>query len=92
VKQVRISEVLKRYVVDIVNATRSTEGVQLGASPRASIALMKISQALALFDGNEFVTPEHIQELLSFCPHPQPPLPILGEGSPNRHQSDSYII
>jgi MoxR-like ATPase len=62
VKQVRISEVLKRYVVDIVNATRSTEGVQLGASPRASIALMKISQALALFDGNEFVTPEHIQE------------------------------
>ncbi len=63
VTQVRISEVLKRYVVDIVNATRSTEGVQLGASPRASIALMKIAQALGLFDGNEFVTPEHIQEL-----------------------------
>lgn len=63
VKQVRISEVLKRYVVDIVNATRSTPGVQLGASPRASIALMKIAQALALFDDNEFVTPEHIQEL-----------------------------
>ena len=63
VKQVRISEELKRYLVDIVNATRSTEGVQLGASPRASLALMKIAQALALFDGYEFVTPEHIQEL-----------------------------
>lgn len=62
VKQVRISEELKRYLVDIVNATRSAEGVQLGASPRASIALMKIAQALALFDGYEFVTPEHIQE------------------------------
>lgn len=37
--------------------------MQLGASPRASIALMKIAQALALFDGYEFVTPEHIQEL-----------------------------
>ncbi|MFB2835539.1 AAA family ATPase [Floridanema evergladense] len=63
IKQVRISEELKRYLVDIVNATRSTEGVQLGASPRASLALMKIAQALALFDGYEFVTPEHIQEL-----------------------------
>ncbi|MFB2936136.1 AAA family ATPase [Aerosakkonemataceae cyanobacterium BLCC-F154] len=63
IKQVRISEELKRYLVDIVNATRSAEGVQLGASPRASLALMKIAQALALFDGYEFVTPEHIQEL-----------------------------
>lgn len=63
VKQVRISNELKRYLVDIVNATRSAEGVQLGASPRASLALMKIAQALALFDGYEFVTPEHIQEL-----------------------------
>ncbi|BAY08001.1 AAA family ATPase [Calothrix sp. NIES-2098] len=63
VKQVRISQELKTYLVDIVNATRSAQGVQLGASPRASIALMKIAQALALFDGYEFVTPEHIQEL-----------------------------
>ncbi|BAZ00824.1 putative methanol dehydrogenase regulatory protein [Tolypothrix tenuis PCC 7101] len=63
VKQVRISQELKTYLVDIVNATRSAPGVQLGASPRASIALMKIAQALALFDGYEFVTPEHIQEL-----------------------------
>ncbi|WP_354636315.1 MoxR family ATPase [Planktothricoides raciborskii] len=63
VRAVRISETLKRYVVDIVNGTRSAQGVQLGASPRASIALMKIAQALALFDGYEFVTPEQIQEL-----------------------------
>jgi MoxR-like ATPase len=63
VRSVRISETLKRYVVDIVNGTRSAQGVQLGASPRASIALMKIAQALALFDGYAFVTPEQIQEL-----------------------------
>jgi MoxR-like ATPase len=63
VKQIRISEEMKRYVVTIVNATRSASGVQLGASPRASLALMKVAQALALFDGYEFVTPEHIQEL-----------------------------
>jgi MoxR-like ATPase len=63
VKQVRISTEIKRYLVDIVNATRSFAGVQLGASPRASLTLMKLAQALALFDGQEFVTPENIQEI-----------------------------
>jgi MoxR-like ATPase len=63
VKQVRLSEELKRYIVDITGATRRAAGVQLGASPRASLALMKAAQALALFDGLEFVTPEHIQEM-----------------------------
>jgi len=49
VEDVRISDELKRYAVDLVSATRTAGGVQLGASPRASIALMKIAQALALF-------------------------------------------
>jgi MoxR-like ATPase len=62
-QNVRVSEELKRYVVAVVAATRSANGVQLGASPRASIALMKAAQALALFDGLDFVTPEQIQEL-----------------------------
>src|SRR5881392_3148267 len=63
VGDVRMSEELKRYVVALTGATRSANGVQLGASPRASIALMKAAQALALFDGLDFVTPEQIQEL-----------------------------
>lgn len=63
VREIRISEEMKRYVVAIVNATRSASGVQLGASPRGSLALMKVAQALALFDDYEFVTPEHIKEL-----------------------------
>jgi MoxR-like ATPase len=62
-QNIRISEELKRYIVELVSATRTATGVQLGASPRASIALMKAAQALALFDGLEFVTPEQIQEL-----------------------------
>src|SRR2546423_2232919 len=45
VKEIRISEELKRYAVDITRATRAAAGVQLGASPRASLALMKSSQA-----------------------------------------------
>src|SRR5206468_2962895 len=63
VAAVRISAELKRYAVDIVAATRTAPGVQLGASPRASIALMKTAQALALFDGFDFVAPEQIQLL-----------------------------
>ena len=63
VENVRISEELKRYVVDMVAATRTAAGVQLGASPRASLALMKAAQALAFFEEQEFVTPEQIQEL-----------------------------
>ncbi|MGA1867282.1 MAG: AAA family ATPase [bacterium] len=61
--QIRISEEMKGYIVGIVSATRSLAGVELGASPRASLSLMKAAQALALFDGIEFVTPEHIQEI-----------------------------
>lgn len=63
VAEVRVSEELKRYIVEIVRATRSARELQLGASPRASLALMKTAQALALMDGHEFVTPEHILEI-----------------------------
>jgi MoxR-like ATPase len=63
VENIRISAELKRYAVDLVAATRTASGVQLGASPRASIALMKIAQAETLFDGFDFVTPEQLQKL-----------------------------
>jgi len=63
VRSVRVNEEMKRYIVDLVNATRTMPGVQLGASPRASLTLMKVAQSLALFDGREFVTPESVQEL-----------------------------
>jgi MoxR-like ATPase len=65
VQDVRVGDELKRYAVDIVGATRTASGVRLGASARASIALMKSAQALALFDGFDFVAPEQIQELAS---------------------------
>jgi MoxR-like ATPase len=63
VKQVRISEELKHYIVAIVAETRKLADIQLGASPRASLTLMKAAQALALIDGLEFVTPDVIKEL-----------------------------
>ncbi|MFB3083901.1 MAG: AAA family ATPase [Gammaproteobacteria bacterium] len=63
VSDVRISDELKQYIIQIIRATRIAKGVRNGASPRASLALMKTAQALALFDGLEFVTPDHIQEI-----------------------------
>ncbi len=62
-KEIRISEELKRYIVDLVQRTRTVQDVHLGASPRASLSLMKGAQALAMLDGQPFVTPEHIQEI-----------------------------
>lgn len=63
VQAVRVSEELKHYLVQLVRETRTISGVQLGASPRASLTLLKTAQALALFDGLEYVSPDHIQEL-----------------------------
>jgi len=63
VRAVRVSDEVKRYAVELVRATRIAPGVQLGASPRASLALIGAAQALAVFDGQAFVAPEHVQEL-----------------------------
>ncbi len=63
VKAVRVSPVIQRYIVDLVRATRGAAGVQLGAGPRASIALTRLSQGLALVGGEDFVTPDHVRTL-----------------------------
>lgn len=62
-RRVRFSDELRHYVVALVGATRGNPSVQLAASPRASLALMKVSQALALFQGDDFVSPELIQSV-----------------------------
>src|SRR5690606_22497464 len=58
---VRISDELRGYIVEIVSATRSRRDVQLAASPRASLSLMKMAQALSLFGERDSVLPETIQ-------------------------------
>ncbi len=63
VSRTRVSDELKRYIVDLVSATRKHSAIQMGASPRAGITMMKCSQALAFIEGLDFVTPDIIQEL-----------------------------
>jgi len=62
-RRVRFSAELRDYVVALVAATRGRREIQLAASPRASLALMKVSQALALLEGADFVSPELIQRV-----------------------------
>jgi len=62
-RQIRVGDEVKRYIVELIAATRKTEGVQMGASPRGSLMLMKAAQSLALMNGVEFVTPDHVQEI-----------------------------
>lgn len=61
VRQVKISDELQKYIVSLTNATREREEVLLAASPRASLSLMRISQALSLFEGRDYVIPETVQ-------------------------------
>ena len=61
--QVAVRPAVARYMVDLTRATRTAEGVTLGAGLRASLTLMKCAQALALLEGLDFVTPDQVQRL-----------------------------
>src|SRR5205085_4231883 len=63
VRNVRISDEIKHYIVELVRRTRSAPQAALGCSPRASISLTQCAKAYALFGGEDFVKPEHVQAL-----------------------------
>jgi MoxR-like ATPase len=63
VRRVAVSDDVKAYIVDLVEATREHSEVYLGASPRGSLALYKTSQALAALDGRDFVLPDDIKRM-----------------------------
>ena len=58
IEQVHVSESIGYYLVDLVAATRTSNRVQVGASPRGTLALLKLSRARAALRGRDFVTPE----------------------------------
>jgi MoxR-like ATPase len=61
--KVHVSEEIKNYILELVSATRKHKNIELGCSPRASLNLMKGSQALAAVRGRDYVIPEDIKEL-----------------------------
>jgi MoxR-like ATPase len=60
---VRVEEHILGYILGIVTATRQHEAIQIGAGPRASLALLESSRALAVLRGRDFVTPDDVKEL-----------------------------
>jgi MoxR-like ATPase len=60
-EDVYVSEPVGLYMVDIVAATRTAQSVQVGASPRGSLALLKLSRCRAALDGRDFVTPDDVK-------------------------------
>ena len=63
VNLIQVSENIRSYLISLVRATRDSENVRLGASPRGSIALYKASQAYALMSGRDFVIPDDVKLL-----------------------------
>ena len=61
IEQVHVSEPIGSYIVDIVASTRTSQRVQVGASPRGSLAILKLSRAKAALAGRDFVTPEDVK-------------------------------
>jgi MoxR-like ATPase len=60
-EEVYVSEPVGLYMVDVVAATRTAQSVQVGASPRGSLALLKLSRCRAALDGRDFVTPDDVK-------------------------------
>lgn len=63
IKEIIIEDNLMKYIASIVNNTRTNANLYLGASPRASIAIMDASKALAAINGRDFVTPDDIKKV-----------------------------
>jgi len=63
VRQIFVDDLIKQYIVTVVDATRGHTDIALGASPRGSLALFRGSQALALMRDRDFVLPDDVKEL-----------------------------
>ncbi len=65
VRKVTVSSQVRDYILNIVTATRNNEFIKLGASPRGSIALLKMAKAVAFIDDRDYVTPDDVKKIMS---------------------------
>ena len=63
IRDIYVDDLVKQYIVNLVESTRSHADIALGASPRASLALFRGGQAIALIRGRDFVLPDDVKEL-----------------------------
>lgn len=65
IEKVHISDDLIKYIAEIINSTRKKSDIYLGASPRASLSILKSAKAMAILSGRDFVTPDDIKSVLN---------------------------
>ncbi|MGP3970563.1 AAA family ATPase [Streptomyces sp. 6N223] len=89
VREVHVSDAVRRYAVDLTNATRSHPELRLGASPRASLQLLRAAKAWAALAGRGFVLPDDLQQLA---------VPVLAhrllptaQAQLNRHTTEHFV-
>jgi MoxR-like ATPase len=63
IREIYVAEEIKRYIVDLGNASRQHADVYLGSSPRGSLALFRTAQARAAMAGREYVIPDDVKAL-----------------------------
>jgi MoxR-like ATPase len=63
VRDVHVSDSIRQYIIDLVNATRTSPELRLGASPRSALHLLRACRAFAALDGRDFVIPDDVQAL-----------------------------
>ena len=66
VRQVRVEESVRNYIVNVCRQTRQHEDIELGASPRATMALYRTCQALAAINGRDYVLPDDVKKMAPY--------------------------
>jgi len=66
IKDITVSEEVKNYIIRVINKTRNHKDIRVGASPRGSLALMKLSKSFAAIKNREFVIPDDIKEIAEY--------------------------
>ena len=87
--EVKLDPEVSRYIVSLVRATRQSDKIALGASPRASIALMKVAQAYAFVHGRDFVMPEDVSAV--YLPVVAHRLTLSKEARMNAEKTDTVL-
>lgn len=63
-RKITVSKEIRKYIIDIVNATRENSNIRLGVSPRGSLSLLKMAQASALIAGRNYVIPDDVKDVV----------------------------
>ncbi|WP_163102397.1 AAA family ATPase [Peribacillus alkalitolerans] len=90
-KSIHVSEAIEEYILNLVEATRSSHLCEKGLSPRATLALMRASQAKALFEGRTYCIPEDVQFVFPYIAIHRISLTMEGSLTANRKDIVSEI-